>query len=277
MSEVSEKLLVAYARRFPIRRGKLRIVDTLWKTAVSGKDTLRMATLKHGQFKMRCDLSEMLQRQFYFFGTYFLEEEILCCWAAAAKSAEVIFDIGANAGIYSLAALAVRPDAVVHAFEPTPEIAGRLRATARLNALDHLQVHQAAVSWKNGTATLKRFRGEFDTNEGMNFIVEDSAISQGEKVDTVSLDSFSRDHSIGSIDLLKIDVQGHEHLALKGAGQLIAAGRIETIFMELNWDGGAGKKCAAIESVRLLAQANYLFSKPGRCLHWQRAGEWLRN
>jgi FkbM family methyltransferase len=236
-----------------------------------------MAMLKHGQFKMTCDLSEMLQRQFYFFGTYFLEEEILRCWTVAAKRAKVIFDIGANAGIYSLAALAVRPDAVVHAFEPTPEIAGRLRATARLNALDHLQVHQAAVSRKNGTATLNRFRGDFDTNEGMNFISEDEVDSQKEKVDTLSLDSFSRDHSIAKVDLLKIDVQGHEHVALKGAEQLIRAGRIETIFMELNWDGRAGKTCSATESVRLLAQANYLFSKPGRHLHWQPAGEWLRN
>ena len=70
-----------------------------------------MATLKHGGFKMSCDLSEMLQRQFYFFGTYFLEEDILSCWETAAKGAKVVLDVGANAGIYSLAALAVQPDA----------------------------------------------------------------------------------------------------------------------------------------------------------------------
>lgn len=49
-----------------------------------------------------------------------------------------IFDVGAIAGIYSLAALAIQRDAVVHAFEPTPEIAARLRATAKLNGLDDL-------------------------------------------------------------------------------------------------------------------------------------------
>jgi ribosomal protein L11 methylase PrmA len=32
---------------------------------------------------------------------------------------QVIFDVGANAGIYSLAALAIQRDATVHAFEPT--------------------------------------------------------------------------------------------------------------------------------------------------------------
>jgi tRNA1(Val) A37 N6-methylase TrmN6 len=56
-----------------------------------------------------------------------LEEQLLDCWTRAAKDAQVIFDVGANSGIYSLAALASQPNAVVHAFEPTPEIATRLR------------------------------------------------------------------------------------------------------------------------------------------------------
>ena len=121
------------------------------------QSTHRVAALKHGGFKMSCDLSEMLQRQFYFFGTYFLEEDILRCWEIAAKGAKVILDVGANAGIYSLAALAIQPDATVHAFEPTPEIAARLRATANLNGLDHLYVHEVAVLNKNGAGYSKAF------------------------------------------------------------------------------------------------------------------------
>ena len=91
--------------------------------------------LNHGGFKMSCDLSEILQRQFYFFGTYLVEEDILRCWESAAKGARFIFDVGAKAGIYSLAALAIQPDATVHAFEPTPEIAVRLREAAKLNGI----------------------------------------------------------------------------------------------------------------------------------------------
>ena len=81
-----------------------------------------------------------------------------------------LFSTWENAGIYSLGALAIQPDASVHAFEPTLEIAARLRATAKLNGLDHPYVHEAAVFSKNGQAILKRFRGELGTNEGMNFI-----------------------------------------------------------------------------------------------------------
>jgi FkbM family methyltransferase len=268
--------LVRYARRFPIRRGKLRVINLLWRAAVGGQSSHRLAALNYGGFKMSCDLSEMLQRQFYFFGTYFLEEDILRCWEAAAKGVKVILDVGANAGIYSLAALAAQPDATVHAFEPTPEIAARLRATAKLNGLDHLHVHEVAVLNKNGQATLKRFRGELGTNEGMNFITRDLGDSGSECVQTVCVDQFCQDHSINHIDLMKLDIQGHEHSALEGAEHLIKAGRVGMIFLELNWARSAGATCPATESIRLLERGGYRFSRPGKHLDWQEAGDWLR-
>src|SRR5580658_3805343 len=271
-----EKLLMLYARSFPIRRGKVRVVNSLWRAAVGDRSTHRMATLKYGRFKMPCDLGEMLQRQFYFFGTYSLEEDMLRCWETAAKGAKLIFDVGANAGIYSLAALAIQPNAIVHAFEPTPEIAARLRATAKLNGLDHLHIHEAAVHNKNGQATLKRCRGELGTNEGMNFISRDLGDSGTERVQTVCVDQLCRDHSINHIDLLKLDIQGHEHSALEGAEGLIKSGNIGIIFLELNWAKSAGTTCAATESIRLLEQGGYRFSRPGKRLNWQNAGDWLR-
>jgi FkbM family methyltransferase len=271
----SERLLILYARRFPIRRGKQRVIDRVWKTGLSGRSTHRVATLKHGGFKMCCDLSEMLQRQFYFFGTYFLEEDLLDCWATVSKGAKVVFDVGANAGIYSLAALAAQPDAVVHAFEPTPEIAARLRATAELNHLENLHIHEVAVLGESGHAVLNRCRGELGDNEGMNFITKAPRNSGAERVEAISLDQFCQDRSIDQVDLLKLDVQGHEYSALKGAELLIRAGRIGTIFMELNWARSAGTTCAATEAIQFLGQADYVFSRPGKRLNWKKGGEWL--
>ena len=275
-SSLLENVLFLYTRRFPIQRGKLRVINFLRQRPPSSASTQRMTTLKYGGFKMSCDVAEMMQRQFYYFGTYLIEEEIIRCWQSMAKGAKTILDVGANAGIYSLAALAIQPDASVHAFEPTPEIANRLRATAKLNGLDHLYVHEAAVSKRAGAATLRRFRGELGTNEGMNFVSEDGIDGDGEKVQTVSLDQFCQEHSIDNVDLLKVDIQGHEYAALKGAEQLIRAGRIKTIFMELNWAQGSHSICPATESVQFLKQAHYLFSKPGKRLNWQPAGDWLR-
>lgn len=275
-SSVFENILMMYARRFPIRRGKLRVIDRLWQAGLSSRSTHRVATLKYGGFKMSCDLSEMLQRQFYFFGTYFLEEDLLRCWAALSKGAKVVLDVGANAGIYSLAAIAVQPDLIVHAFEPTPEIATRLRATAELNHLENLYIHEAAVLGETGHAVLNRCRGELGDNEGMNFITKPRGNSDAEQVEAVSLDQFCVDRSIERVDLLKLDVQGHEHSALRGAERLIRAGRVGTIFMELNWSAKSRGPSPADESIRLLAEADFVFSKPDTLLKWQKAGDWLR-
>jgi FkbM family methyltransferase len=218
----------------------------------------------------------MLQRQLYFFGTYFVEEHIIKCWRDAARRARMVFDVGANAGIYSLAALAAQPTLAVHAFEPTPEIAARLRRTAVLNGLQNLEVHEVAVSCDTGYVILNRCRGEFGSNEGMNFITATSAALDGERVKAVCLDRFCQERRIDRIDLLKLDIQGHEHSALTGAIGLLESGRLGTIFTELNWANGSAETCSASESIRLLLRAGYVFAAPKLPLNWREAGDWLR-
>jgi hypothetical protein len=110
----------------------------------------------------------------------------------------------------------------------------------------------------------------------MNYISQDIGDSYAERVQAVSLDQFCQDYSIDHVDLLKLDVQGHELSALKGAERLIMARRIGTIFIELNWARSEKAPCVASESIHLLSEAGYLFSRPGRRLNWEKAGDWLR-
>ena len=272
---IFEKLLILYARRFPIRRGKLRLINSLWRAAVLGRGTDRLAVLKYSGFKMTCDLNQMLQRQFYFFGTYFLEEDHLHHWRGEARGVKIVFDVGANTGIYSLAALSAQRDANVHAFEPTPEIAAHLRETAALNGLDHLFIHEAAVLGKKGQAVLRRFRGETGTNEGMNFISTEFNGPGAEHVQAICLDQFCLDHGINRIDLLKIDVQGHEHSVLRGAENLLRDGRITTIFMELNWAKDSRSVCPASESIDILEKTGYKFCAVEDHVNFKQSGAWM--
>jgi FkbM family methyltransferase len=266
-------MLVAYARHFPVRRGKLRLVDTLWRQAAGQDGFHREAVLRHGGFRVPCNISEMLQRQFYYFGTYFLEEDILACWEQQARAAQTVFDIGANAGIFSLAALASNSRAAVHAFEPTPEIAARLRTTIALNSLINLTVNEAAVGDHDGDAKLKRWRGVGDSNEGMNFITTDG--SEGETVRLISLDRYCSDRGIEYIDLLKIDIQGNEPHAFAGGARLLREKRIGTIFAELNWEPGRSDEPAAV-LIAMLEEAGFRFSPPGPLLEWKESGDWMR-
>ncbi|MFZ3308036.1 MAG: FkbM family methyltransferase [Xanthobacteraceae bacterium] len=266
--------MISYARSFPIRKGKLRIINTLWPAVIRNHDTARLAKIKFGEFKLPCDLQEDLQRQFYFFGTYFLEDDMLCRWQREARGARFIFDVGANLGIYSFAALAAAPDATVHAFEPTPEIAAQLEAAAEMNGLHKLNVHPVAVSSANGHAKLNRCRGDTGTNGGMNFIWGDAGADDPSRVRTVCLDDFCEEYGIPHVDVLKVDVQGHEYEVFKGAEGLIKAGRIGLIFFELSWSKDP-RTCPARQSICLLEQYGYMFS-PGGALEWRRSGEWMQ-
>ena len=272
-----EQLLLAYLRYSPIRRGKYRLVEKFGRGTGGEQGFLRQARLKYGGYRMECDLRKMLQRQFYFFGTYFLEEDVLAQWCQQAKTASVVLDVGANAGIFSFAAAASNPLAKIHAFEPTPEIAAHFRRTIALNQLsDRVVFHQVAVARACGTAQLNFFNGEFQDNEGMNFITAESKSATSVAVPVVSLDDFCLEHGLSVIDLVKIDVQGNEPEVLAGAEGLLRRKSIKAIFLELNWDHADLAHCPASKAVRILEQAGYEFADPKLPMQFRHAGPWLQ-
>ena len=63
----------------------------------------------------------------------------------------------------------------------------------------------------------------------MNYIRADSSEGAAESVQTITLDRFCHDQSIERIDLLKLDIRGHEYAALLGCSDRISAGRIGTL------------------------------------------------
>ncbi len=268
-------LLQFYARHFPIQRGKYRIVEKAWNRLPS-PETNRTARLVHGNIEMRCNLDQALQRQFFFFGTYFLERENLSCWERRSTTAHTIFDVGANLGIYSLAAAAANRDARIFSFEPTPEIAARLRDTIRANEIASISVIEKAVSDRNRPYFLNIWGAEEEGNEGLNFVTEEPVAQKTVAIQGVTLDDFASTHAIERIDLLKLDIQGNEPAALRGAANLLAEGRISCVFVELNWASDPNQPCAASEVIDLLAGAGFSFAPPIRKVQPQPPGDWMR-
>jgi FkbM family methyltransferase len=274
---LAERLLRVYARYFPLRRGKLRVVNSLWRKAAGTSSSKRVAKLRCGGFQMHVDIAEQLQRQFYFFGNYLVEEGVLSCWAELAREAHTILDVGANRGIYSLTALGASPKATVYAFEPTPEIADSLRHTAEINSLKRLIVNEMAISDRCEQVILVEYRGCDGFNGGMNYVLTESRPSTEHTMPVVAtrLDVFCAEHGILEVDLMKVDVQGGEPAVLHGAGALIQERRIRTIFMEMNWAKVGGSVDPAREAVSILTAAGYSFAPPELPLRFRSAGDWL--
>lgn len=271
-----ESLLRLYARNFPVRRGKYRIIERFGARPDAGGRFVRRTRLVYGGYGMECDLRKQLQRQFYYFGTYFLEESVLAAWSRYARAARMVLDVGANAGIYSLAAAAASPASQIHAFEPTPEIAQHLRNTVGINGLEkRMFVHEAAVGDHHGSIFLNRFSGEKDDNEGMNFVSAERRAASSLEVPMIPLDEFCSAQGLERIDLLKVDVQGNEPGVFAGARGLIERGAIQTIFFELNWDRRDPGQCPARKAISELAIAGYRFTNPNRRMVPLAYGPWM--
>jgi FkbM family methyltransferase len=142
----------------------------------------------------------------------------------------VVFDVGAREGDYAAEVLARMPDAEVHCFEPSSAFV-KLR-----ERFQNVSCHRFALSNVEGSATLY----EDVAGSGMGSLYKRRVVGRTFGVETrVALCALDRlPH--GKIDLLKLDVEGHEFKVLEGAREAIADGDIECIQWEMggtNLDG----------------------------------------
>jgi FkbM family methyltransferase len=127
----------------------------------------------------------------------------------------VVVDAGANIGIYSqFLARCVGPAGVVHSFEPSPENFARLYAA--LSQFPNVRLNQLAVGDKTGESLLY-------VSDELN--VDHRAYpTEGETRRTVPIRSTTLDDYFKSgerVDFIKMDVQGYELHALRGAKRVV--------------------------------------------------------
>lgn len=131
----------------------------------------------------------------------------------------VFFDVGANIGYYSFLALdRVREDGVVYSFECNPQPLNAFKRTIRLHKPRNLFLENVAVWNHDGEIAFT-----IERESGHSHVTPSN--SSGVSVRCRSLDSWAREHSVGRVDIIKIDVEGCELQVLEGAVQLIKACR----------------------------------------------------
>lgn len=122
---------------------------------------------------------------------------------------QVVFDIGAHVGFYTLLFSAlVGPSGVVVAFEPLPRNLRYLHEHIRLNQIKNVQVIEAAVTDRSGNTLFQELSSSFTgrVSERGQLLVPQ-----------VSTDNLISDGKVPKPDYLKIDIEGGEYAALRGA------------------------------------------------------------
>lgn len=140
------------------------------------------------------------------------------------KKGDIFLDVGANIGYYTvLASKAVGPKGHVFAFEPDTENFSLLKANIRLNNSKNVTLENAAIADKDGTSLFSSEK----VRSGESRIAK-----EGSMIKTVTLDSYITKRKI-KIDVIKMDIEGAEILALQGSREALKRKKIE-LFIEYN-------------------------------------------
>lgn len=122
-----------------------------------------------------------------------------------------IFDIGANVGTYSLKFAKKYKNSKIYAFEPVKSTHNILAKNVSINNFDNVSCYCLALSDKNGELLMTN--DEFTGNH----IIKEKKRKNASIVKTITLDSFVKQKSINSVDVIKCDIEGAELMMLKGA------------------------------------------------------------
>ncbi|MEM9062139.1 MAG: FkbM family methyltransferase [Pseudomonadota bacterium] len=152
-------------------------------------------------------------------GSGAFEHELIDIARVFVEPDTVIWDIGANVGLFSVAALAFGAKQAV-AIEADIVMAALIRRTARLHG-DRITVVPAAISDRCGTASFQISDAGRASNTLLGTEREtDQARHPVETVPTLTMDALLESQPAPAF--IKIDVEGAEHLALAGAEAVLA-------------------------------------------------------
>lgn len=165
--------------------------------------------------RVEAPLSGFIARQLAQTGLRGYEPESVAAVLAASDCAGpgAIYDIGANIGVFAVAAAAATTRDVL-AFEPVPDLAEVARRTAEVNRLTRLSVHELAFSDRSGTA-LFFVSAVSDASSSLNATHRPHARSMEVTLSTV-------DHFVAQAPrhvpaVLKIDTETTEPDVVRGA------------------------------------------------------------
>ncbi len=109
---------------------------------------------QHSNFKMM-HYGFLIENELFWAGLYGAwEKDSLRIWSELCKASNVILDIGANTGVYSLLAKTMNTAAAeVHSFDPVLRVYNKLVQNIELNRFD-IKAYQLALSNNTGNATV---------------------------------------------------------------------------------------------------------------------------
>ena len=157
-----------------------------------------------------------VERSLYYTGSY--ETGTLAFIKNNLKKGDCFVDVGANIGLMSIvASKVVGSQGKIFSFEPHPNTVKILRFNVNLNSINNIEVLEKGVSSRSGEA---KIYDRWDVNRGGASLLSSSSKQKSHDIQIVSLDEVFENIDV---NMLKIDIEGFELEALKGAENLLSS------------------------------------------------------
>lgn len=205
----------------------------MWQTARFFR-TMWLSKLSYIPHKVRLDVTSQESVAFwwsYFPASFRPDRSLFEYWGddigdlrfvwKHLKPGMTFLDVGAYHGIYSVvAAKRMGRRGRLIAFEPSPRERQRMRLHLRYNRIESVTLEPYALAAEEGKAPLAIVVEGFTTMNSLRPPPTDHATKQV-VVDTISLDAYMCRNQINRVDLMKIDTEGGEVGAFRGADRLL--------------------------------------------------------
>ena len=180
--------------------------------------------------RLELDLRDNLQAILYYAGRY--EPAVRRFLRAELRQGDVVLDIGANIGVHALAAaqrLKELGGGRVIAFEPAADCVAKLCAAAERNQLQ-VQVVPSALGDRPHEAALRADSRYDAADAGVRSLYGDGQVVQ--EVPVIRLDDWAAAHDLTRLDVVKLDIEGAEIVALAGAAGTLKRLRPRALLVE---------------------------------------------
>ncbi len=182
------------------------ILDTNYLTAYAPKFDLRF------KFKTQDVIGRLIFKE----GMHEEELTSFLLQNLTIEEQDIIFDVGANIGWYSLLLGKKSPLSVkIYAFEPDPLNFSLLEHNVKINNIKQVICIKKAVSDVEETKILYQYPSKNFGRHSLLPINDNTQIP----VETIALDKFIERNNIDyrKIKFMKVDIEGYEYFAFKGA------------------------------------------------------------
>ncbi len=149
----------------------------------------------------------------------------------------IVFDVGAHVGDYTDYILSLGKNVEIHCFEPVDSVFQKLKERFDNRAKNEgVFLNAVGLSDKPEIATMKIYGDLIASNSLYESVSTDNHLCGASfheaAIKLITIDEYMDEKEVDHIDMLKIDVEGHELGVLQGASRALAAGKIACIQFE---------------------------------------------